>query len=250
MDEEKQCRICLDTTNPHDMISPCRCRGYLKYVHRACLDRWRNQNIGESFYQCNMCLFRYRFRRVWWEKIIGSKWTAVLVSLVGVGCTVWGLGWISASLANGVWYWLQYQPFCYPHRLQQLYHGLFWVGYPGMCMHMIYQDPRAINLTFSFLTNLITPDYPTEIHHHHDNVRHSTSPQSPSCSEDKSVVVQRRCYAEHETKSTGTWVCLGAGTSFTIYFTTKWFHKKALNFCNRSGRFVENTEDVEEVEHS
>ena len=34
----RQCRICLETENPLDMVSPCRCRGSAEFIHRRCLD--------------------------------------------------------------------------------------------------------------------------------------------------------------------------------------------------------------------
>ena len=34
----RQCRICLDTENPLDMVSPCRCRGSAEFIHRRCLE--------------------------------------------------------------------------------------------------------------------------------------------------------------------------------------------------------------------
>ncbi|CAF4624047.1 unnamed protein product [Rotaria sp. Silwood1] len=43
-DQLKQCRICLDTDNPDDIISPCLCTGNSAYVHRTCLNYWRAEN--------------------------------------------------------------------------------------------------------------------------------------------------------------------------------------------------------------
>lgn len=56
----QQCRICLDTENLNDMISPCRCSGGSAFVHRSCLDHWRSENIGgKGFKVCNVCQFEY-----------------------------------------------------------------------------------------------------------------------------------------------------------------------------------------------
>ncbi|CAF1545176.1 unnamed protein product, partial [Rotaria sordida] len=43
-EQEKQCRICLDTDNSNDIISPCLCSGNSAYVHRKCLNHWRAEN--------------------------------------------------------------------------------------------------------------------------------------------------------------------------------------------------------------
>ena len=61
-DEEisKICRICLDNCNQQDLISPCLCTGGSEYVHRACLDNWRDMNKnGRAFEYCDVCQFQY-----------------------------------------------------------------------------------------------------------------------------------------------------------------------------------------------
>ena len=39
-DDDHFCRICFDS-GP-DLFAPCSCDGSSKYVHRSCLDQWRN----------------------------------------------------------------------------------------------------------------------------------------------------------------------------------------------------------------
>ena len=34
----RQCRICLETEYPFDMVSPCQCRGSAEFIHRRCLE--------------------------------------------------------------------------------------------------------------------------------------------------------------------------------------------------------------------
>ena len=56
----KSCRICLDSTNPTDLISPCLCKGGSAYVHRKCLDDWRALNKNDrGFKFCEVCQFEY-----------------------------------------------------------------------------------------------------------------------------------------------------------------------------------------------
>ncbi|XP_034180415.1 E3 ubiquitin-protein ligase MARCHF8 isoform X2 [Osmia lignaria lignaria] len=50
------CRICHTNTSKEPLISPCRCKGSLAYVHLACLERWLNQS-SRSY--CELC--RYHF---------------------------------------------------------------------------------------------------------------------------------------------------------------------------------------------
>ena len=41
-----ECRICFMTENTQNnpLISPCDCRGTLKYVHQNCLQHWREDD--------------------------------------------------------------------------------------------------------------------------------------------------------------------------------------------------------------
>jgi hypothetical protein len=54
------CRICLDNTNQDDMFRPCRCNGNIRYVHKECLDTWRNTNPRYKD-QCQTCLYEYKY---------------------------------------------------------------------------------------------------------------------------------------------------------------------------------------------
>ena len=61
IEETYQCRICLEEeTNLELLISPCRCSGTSKYVHRECLRRWRYQDINApGFSKCMECNEEY-----------------------------------------------------------------------------------------------------------------------------------------------------------------------------------------------
>jgi len=54
--ENNACRFCLEEEG--QMISPCYCKGTMKYVHRECLNIWRSQNTN-AFNQCTQCHFQY-----------------------------------------------------------------------------------------------------------------------------------------------------------------------------------------------
>ncbi|KOC61075.1 E3 ubiquitin-protein ligase MARCH3, partial [Habropoda laboriosa] len=50
------CRICHTNTSKEPLISPCRCKGSLAYVHLACLERWLNQSCRSY---CELCRYHY-----------------------------------------------------------------------------------------------------------------------------------------------------------------------------------------------
>ncbi|KAI5172481.1 hypothetical protein PAEPH01_1757 [Pancytospora epiphaga] len=62
--EMETCRICYSHENPFtndsDLISPCACKGSLKYVHSTCLKHWRYKgSIFSEVKACEQCLTAY-----------------------------------------------------------------------------------------------------------------------------------------------------------------------------------------------
>ena len=58
--KQKMCRICFE--NGKNLISPCHCSGTIKFVHRECLEKWRNfeSDIYRPF-RCEICHSFYQF---------------------------------------------------------------------------------------------------------------------------------------------------------------------------------------------
>ncbi len=54
--KNKECRICYETKPP--LISPCGCKGSMKYIHPECLDECRFKNKKEMF-KCRICNKKY-----------------------------------------------------------------------------------------------------------------------------------------------------------------------------------------------
>ena len=55
-----QCRICLDEDDVANLISPCRCNGSVKYVHRDCIQTWiRSTENPDLKKKCSMCQTKY-----------------------------------------------------------------------------------------------------------------------------------------------------------------------------------------------
>ena len=58
----KECRICFDIENEinGNLISPCKCKGFQKFIHEECLKKWRRENITtDSYLQCEICKTDY-----------------------------------------------------------------------------------------------------------------------------------------------------------------------------------------------
>eukprot|EP00475_Leptophrys_vorax_P019399 TRINITY_DN2648_c0_g2_i1.p1 TRINITY_DN2648_c0_g2~~TRINITY_DN2648_c0_g2_i1.p1 ORF type:complete len:234 (-),score=40.00 TRINITY_DN2648_c0_g2_i1:72-773(-) len=58
------CRICLqEESNPALLISPCGCKGSMKYVHVDCLNTWRIPSPNpDSVYKCDSCKTLYKLK--------------------------------------------------------------------------------------------------------------------------------------------------------------------------------------------
>tara|TARA_Y100001970_G_scaffold76249_1_gene96756 strand:- start:2572 stop:3387 length:816 start_codon:yes stop_codon:yes gene_type:complete len=67
--EERECRICFESDNQEDLISPCLCDGTSKWVHRQCLNEWRETNIDKpANTNCMECKYKYRFKYLFPEE--------------------------------------------------------------------------------------------------------------------------------------------------------------------------------------
>jgi hypothetical protein len=65
----KMCRICLNYDDL-EYISPCLCKGTMKYVHRECLNEWRNSENKLALNNCTECKFKYEYKSTeGWEKL-------------------------------------------------------------------------------------------------------------------------------------------------------------------------------------
>ena len=60
MEDPMCCRICLEEGKREEFIAPCSCKGSAKWVHRACLDRWRTTREDKAFSKCTECLAPYK----------------------------------------------------------------------------------------------------------------------------------------------------------------------------------------------
>ena len=58
--ELHQCRICFSSKDK--LISPCKCSGSIKYVHKKCLKKWI-KNKAENKDSCEICGEKYIIKK-------------------------------------------------------------------------------------------------------------------------------------------------------------------------------------------
>ncbi|GAA5827077.1 hypothetical protein JCM11251_002233 [Rhodosporidiobolus azoricus] len=81
--ETPLCRICFDGPDEElgKLFSPCACKGTSRFVHQACLQQWRQASRNaQSFYACDLCKYRYQFRRTFLASVVTSKITVTLLT--------------------------------------------------------------------------------------------------------------------------------------------------------------------------
>jgi hypothetical protein len=84
--EEKFCRICLETDEPDELMSPCGCRGSLQHVHFQCL---KESVIHLKCYKCTICKKKFSGLEVKVDQIRSclnfagkSKWLIVMLIML------------------------------------------------------------------------------------------------------------------------------------------------------------------------
>lgn len=98
------CRICLDGPQSEieggeslgRLLSPCRCKGTMKYVHATCLDRWRSMSARtSSIIACDQCGAPYRFRKSRYVGIATSPTLLFALSFFLFLLLIWTVGLIA-----------------------------------------------------------------------------------------------------------------------------------------------------------
>ena len=55
------CRLCWGDEDDGPLVQPCTCRGSAKFIHKACLEKWRRTGPREdAAYRCGQCMDHYR----------------------------------------------------------------------------------------------------------------------------------------------------------------------------------------------
>jgi len=70
--DEAECRICFESHSTHEdpLISPCLCNGTSKWVHKSCIQHWRDVNRETSaFSKCRECGYAYNIKKKYPQEI-------------------------------------------------------------------------------------------------------------------------------------------------------------------------------------
>jgi RING-variant finger protein len=90
-DDERECRLCYAAGDCEEnrLFRPCECSGTQAYIHEQCLQRWRDSAVNtQYFYECAVCGYRYRLRRVSIYRLIVHWFSVCLFTLGAVAGAV------------------------------------------------------------------------------------------------------------------------------------------------------------------
>eukprot|EP01060_Flectonema_neradi_P017249 TRINITY_DN240_c4_g1_i1.p1 TRINITY_DN240_c4_g1~~TRINITY_DN240_c4_g1_i1.p1 ORF type:complete len:603 (+),score=102.50 TRINITY_DN240_c4_g1_i1:72-1811(+) len=106
-DEEMCCRICRSTAPREDLFSPCKCRGSVKYVHRTCLEEWRQKTVSSTNKkQCSECKGHFKIavtytkKRYLYAMSVVKNVLALLLTLLVMELIIISVGYLFKGVAG------------------------------------------------------------------------------------------------------------------------------------------------------
>ena len=98
------CKICLDEEG--EMISPCICRGTQRWVHRECLEMWRNRHhpLSPQHRFCMDCRAPYFGQDISYPddvRIMFHENSTVTTGVISMITVLW---FVSVMLTNVLWF--------------------------------------------------------------------------------------------------------------------------------------------------
>ncbi|KDN39323.1 hypothetical protein K437DRAFT_276053 [Tilletiaria anomala UBC 951] len=104
--EQVICRICFEGAGSKNekgkdmgrLISPCKCKGTMKFIHSSCLDSWRRfSSRSSSAIACDQCGAPYRFRKSRFVGMANSRPLLFLLSISLFLSLIWSVGWAAGT---------------------------------------------------------------------------------------------------------------------------------------------------------
>eukprot|EP00055_Hartaetosiga_balthica_P013898 m.73361 g.73361 ORF g.73361 m.73361 type:complete len:365 (-) comp8419_c0_seq1:2194-3288(-) len=93
---DMQCKICLDSeeSSGNKLISPCKCKGSMKYVHETCLLEWTESRFGEyaTEGQCQYCHEKYKVQTNFGWFLRATRWARDGISTITPHLAFLGIG--------------------------------------------------------------------------------------------------------------------------------------------------------------
>lgn len=100
--KKKECRICYQTDFIKNLISPCKCNGTLKYVHKNCIYKFIESTENDNFKtQCYICNVKYDFI---YDKFTFTEYVCLVLASLGFIFYFSLIAYIVAQFASQIFY--------------------------------------------------------------------------------------------------------------------------------------------------
>ncbi|KAI1117456.1 hypothetical protein F5Y14DRAFT_402687 [Nemania sp. NC0429] len=83
------------------LLSPCLCKGSIKYMHEGCLKLWMNENPAKG-YQCDICKYKYQMERLSIAQRVRSPVISLMMTLAILFVAIFLLGFVADPIL-GLW---------------------------------------------------------------------------------------------------------------------------------------------------
>lgn len=169
------------------------------------------------------------------------------------------MGNASSCLCNLFYYsvW-KAGPYMSPSAMQVAFHGVFWVGFPGLIMGWRSLSQAFSDGTFSVsaveerrstrglvtecLLRYITQP-PSVVHHYHHHEETRPDPKALSSEEKKEETKgETSKVAPYEGHDSAVWLTLFVGVGYSFYHSFKWAYSKSRSIASRAARLIENVD--------
>lgn len=86
MTDPTTCRYCLSEADTQNMVSPCKCKGGIQYVHKECLLEWIKTKISQE-HSCEICQTPYKlvFRDHSLKRVLFTQFFRLLCIYLFIG---------------------------------------------------------------------------------------------------------------------------------------------------------------------
>eukprot|EP01065_Artemidia_motanka_P032704 TRINITY_DN39694_c0_g1_i1.p1 TRINITY_DN39694_c0_g1~~TRINITY_DN39694_c0_g1_i1.p1 ORF type:complete len:431 (+),score=120.00 TRINITY_DN39694_c0_g1_i1:68-1360(+) len=82
-----ECRICCGDGALGKLLSPCLCRGSMRYVHESCLQRWHSFTTNDAT-RCHVCGYQYQTRSPGSLRVFRDASNALILEVLHWGVVI------------------------------------------------------------------------------------------------------------------------------------------------------------------
>lgn len=80
--EDIFCRICYENDSKEKLYNPCKCDGSIKWIHKSCLDKWRDISGKDKCTQCNyQYIYNKKYKYSFYKYLDNKLFSKILTFL-------------------------------------------------------------------------------------------------------------------------------------------------------------------------